>query len=161
VGLSQPQRRTGSTSIALDGAMGGASLGLALQGWEKAGVAALVGAVGFSVANLIGLFIQLAIWGFEPAPYFARFFIGPIVGIVFGASLGQALRGWKAAILLALAEAIGFGAWFQAVSNLVFEVSSAKSFGIWGCDCRCHTGNSFGLPGEKENHTKYLKCIVT
>ncbi len=118
-------------SIALIGAIGGASLGLGLKKWSKAGVAALVGAVGFLAATLIVLVIQLSLWGEEP-PYFAGLFDGAIIGIILGASLGLALRGWKAAGLLALAGAIGFGAMFQAVLNLEFEVSSAKSFGIWG-----------------------------
>ena len=131
-------------SIALIGAMGGASLGLGLRNWRKAGVAALVGAVGFSTATFIGLVIQLVLWGFEPPPYFAGLFIGAIIGIVFGASLGLALRGWKAAGLLALAGAIGFGVMFQAVSNLEFEVSSAKSLGIWGAIAGATLGVALG-----------------
>ena len=118
-------------SIALIGAVGGASLGLGLRNWRKAGVLALVGAVSFSTATFIGAVIQLSLWGSSP-PYFAGLFTGAITEIVFGASLGLALRGWKAAGLLALVGAIGFGVMFQATLNLMFEVSSAKSFGIWG-----------------------------
>ncbi len=143
-GYRSPSEGQSLLSIALNGAIGGASLGLALQGWKKAGVAALVGAVSFSIATLIGLFIQLALWGLEPPPHFAGLFIGAIVGIVFGASLGLALKGWKATGLLALAGAIGFGVWFQAVSNLVFEVSTAKSFGIWGAIAGAVLGVALG-----------------
>ena len=139
-------------SIALIGAMGGASLGLGLRNWRKAGVAALVGAVGFSIATFIGVVIQLSLWGSNP-PYFAGLFSGATIGIVFGASLGLALRGWKAAGLLALAGAIGFGVMFQAVSNLEFEVSSAKSFGIWGAIAGATLGASLGYL-EKEKVTK-------
>lgn len=133
-------------SIALIGAVGGASLGLGLRNWRKAGVAALVGAVGFSTATFIGLVIQLGLlqWGSGTPPYFADLFSGAIIGIVFGASLGLALRGWKAAGLLALAGAIGFGVMFQAVSNLEFEVSSAKSFGIWGAIAGATLGAALG-----------------
>jgi len=133
-------------SIALIGAMGGASLGLGLRNWRKAGVAALVGAVGFSTATFIGLVIQLGLlqWGSGTPPYFAGLFSGAIIGIVFGASLGLALKGWKAAGLLALAGAIGFGVMFQAVSNLEFEVSSAKSFGIWGAIAGATLGVALG-----------------
>ena len=140
-------------SFALIGAMGAASLGLGLRNWRKAGVGALVGAVGFSTATFIGLVIQLVLWGFEPPPYFAGLFIGAIIGIVFGASLGLALRGWKAAGLLALAGAIGFGVMFQAVSNLEFEVSSAKSFGIWGAIAGATLGVALGYL-EKGKVTK-------
>lgn len=48
-------------SIALIGALGGASPGLGLRNWRKAGVAALVGAVSFSIANFIGVVIQLSL----------------------------------------------------------------------------------------------------
>jgi len=130
-------------SIALIGALGGASLGLGLRNWRKAGVAALVGAVGFSTATFIGMVIQLSLWGSSP-PYFAGLFSGAIIGIVFGASLGLALRGWKVAGLLALAGAIGFGVMFQATSNLEFEVSSAKSFGIGGAIAGATLGVALG-----------------
>ncbi|MDO8635857.1 MAG: hypothetical protein Q7R34_06365 [Dehalococcoidia bacterium] len=130
-------------SLALIGAMGGASLGLGLRNWRKAGVAALVGAVGFSIALIIGAVIQLSLWGKSP-PYFAGLFTGAIIGVILGASLGLALRGWKAAGLLALAGAIGFGAMFQAVLNLEFEVSSAKSFGIWGAIAGATLGVALG-----------------
>ncbi len=143
-GYRSPSEGQSFLSIALNGAMGGASLGLALQGWKKAGVAALVGAVGFSIATSIGVFIQLALWGLESPPYFAGLFIGAFIGIVLGASLGLSLMGWKAAGLLALTGAIGFGVWFQAVSNLVFEVSSAKSFGIGGAIAGAILGVALG-----------------
>jgi hypothetical protein len=114
-----------------------------LRNWKKAGVAALVGAVSFSTATSIGVVIQLSLWGSEPPP-FAGLFTGAIIGIIFGASLGLALRGWKAAGLLALAGAIGFGVMFQAVLNLEFEVSSAKSFGIWGAIAGATLGVALG-----------------
>ena len=143
---------TGQTfiSLALIGAMGGGSLGLALQGWRKAGVAALAGAIGFSITTFIGLVIQLAIWGLEPPPYFAHLFIGIIIGTLFGATLGLALRGWRAAGLLALAGAIGFGLYFQAILDMVFEVSSAKSFGIWGAIAGAVLGVALGIPKKDE-----------
>lgn len=130
-------------SIALIGAVGGASLGLGLRNWRKAGVAVLVGAVGFSIATFIGVVIQLSLWGSSP-PYFAGLFTGAIIGVILGASLGLALMGWKAAGLLALAGAIGFGVMFQAVLNLEFEVSSAKSFGIWGAFAGTTLGVALG-----------------
>ncbi len=139
-------------SVALIGAVGGASLGLGLRNWRKVGVAALVGAVGFSIATFIGVVIQLSLWGSSP-PYFAGLLSGAIIGIVFGASLGLALRGWKAAGLLALAGAIGFGVMFQAVLNLEFEVSSAKSFGIWGAIAGATLGVALGYL-EKGKVTK-------
>lgn len=130
-------------SYALIGAMGAASLGLGLRNWRKSEVGALVGAVGFPIAIIIGGVIQLSLWGKSP-PLFAGLFDGAIIGIVFGASLGLALRGWKAAGLLALAGATGFGVMFQSVLNLEFEVSSAKSFGIGGAIAGATLGVALG-----------------
>jgi hypothetical protein len=100
----------------LMGAMGAASLGLALQGWRKAGVLALVGAISITVATLTGFVITVTIWGFEYSSYwgFVELFDGAIVGSIFGASLGLALRSWAKAGFLALAGAIGFGVGYQA-----------------------------------------------
>lgn len=136
-------------SFALIGAMGAASLGLGLRNWRKSGVAALVGAVGFPMAIIIGGVIQLSLWGKTP-PYFAGLFTGAIIGIIFGASLGLALRGWKAGGLLALAGAIGFGVMFQATLNLEFEVSSAKSFGIGGAIAGATLGVALGYLARRK-----------
>ncbi len=112
----------------------------------------MVGAVGFSIALIIGAVIQLSLWGKSPQ-YFAGLFTGAIIGVILGASLGLALRGWKAAGLLALAGAIGFGVMFQVVLNLEFVVSSAKSFGIGGAIAGATLGAVLGYL-EKEKVTK-------
>jgi len=93
--------------IPIFGAIGGVSLGLALEGWKRAVVLALAGAIGFGVGFLIGFFIVLAVW--EPMYYIEGLFLGAVGGSVGGASLGLALRNWGKAGLLALAGAVGFG----------------------------------------------------
>jgi hypothetical protein len=96
--------------FAILGAIGGASLGFMSNGWRRAWLLALFGAVGFGVGLLIGFFIVITIW--EP-PYVAKLFIGAVGGAIGGAFLGLALRNWGKAGLLALAGAIGFGVSMQ------------------------------------------------
>ena len=96
--------------FAILGAVGGAFLGFTSNGWGRAGLLALFGAIGFGVGLLIGFFIVITIW--EP-PYIEKFFIGAVGGAIGGASLGLTLRNWGKAGLLALAGAIGFGVSMQ------------------------------------------------
>ena len=92
--------------FAILGAVGGAFLGYTSNGWGRAGLLALFGAIGFGVGLLIGFFIVITIW--EP-PYVEKFLVGAVGGAIGGASLGLTLRNWGKAGLLAPAGAIGFG----------------------------------------------------
>ena len=70
--------------FAILGAAGGASLGVASQGWKKAWVLALACAIGFDIGFLIGFFIPLAVW--EPV-HGQGFLVGAIGGATGGASI--------------------------------------------------------------------------
>ena len=121
--------------FAVLGAAGGVSLGLALEGWKRAVVLALAGAIGFGVGFLIGFFIVLAVW--EPMYYIEGLFLGAVGGSVGGASLGLALRNWRKAGLLALAGAVGFGVAVQVSWDLFRDLNPVVLGGvmklvIWG-----------------------------
>jgi len=107
VALDAPQ-----IGFAVMGAAGGASLGFVSSGKKRTALLALAGGLGFAIGFLGGFFILLALWG--PARAQGAF-IGALGGAVGGASLGVALRDRRAAVVLALAAAIGFGASVQAM----------------------------------------------
>ncbi len=119
----------------ISGAIGGASLGFALEGWRKAGVLALACAIGFGIGLLAAFFIVLTVW--EPPEHVEGLFLGAVGGTAGGASLGLALRSWEKVGLLALAGAIGFGVAGQ-ISWDLFRGSDAAVIGavmkvaIWG-----------------------------
>ena len=99
------------------GAIGGATLGLALRDWKRAIVLTLLGSIGFGIGFEVG-FIVL---------YFGEFYLGDFLfslqGLVGGAiggaalgllsiggvPLGLLIRGFRGAVALAFGGAIGFG----------------------------------------------------
>lgn len=84
------------------GAVGGATLGLALRDWRRTANLALLGAVGMTVGLIVGLVV---------GSYFSYASMGPTaatVGAVVGASLGAAFTDWRTTAALTVAGAAGF-----------------------------------------------------
>ena len=137
----------------ISGAIGGASLGLALRGWRKVGILALACAVGFGLGLLAAFFIVLAVW--EPPGHVEGLFLGAVGGALGGASLGLTFRSWRKAGFLTLAGALGFGIAGQ-VSWDLFRGSDASVVGavskvaIWGLVGGAFLGAALGYL-EKRN----------
>lgn len=99
--------------VVLGGAIGGASLGLALRDRSKVVILALLGAVGFTVGSIAAVF--LAFVGMLPASEsgatnaVGTVAAGLLVGTVGAASLGVSLRDPRKLVILTLAGAVGFG----------------------------------------------------
>lgn len=98
------------------GALGGASLGLAMKDRRKAVVLALSGATGFGLGFFIaflGLLLALLPGGAYthwPANFYVEYgFLGAFTGAVGGAVLGATFRKRRSILALALAGSIGFG----------------------------------------------------
>jgi hypothetical protein len=87
--------------LLVGGAVGGASLGLALKDWRRVVVLALLGALGLFVGVMAGLLLG-SFFNYSTVP------IAAIVGAVVGASLGVAFRDWRTILALAVAGAVGF-----------------------------------------------------
>jgi hypothetical protein len=93
------------------GAVGGASLGLALRDRRRAVALAVLGALGV----ILGVFTTLV---------FASFFdyaagpLGALVGVVIGASLGVAFLDWGRILALAAAGGVGFCVGFVVGDSL-------------------------------------------
>ena len=85
----------------LGGAVGGASLGLALKDFRRVVVLALLGALGLTVGLMAGLTLG-SFFNYSPVA------IAAIVGAVVGASLGVAFKDWRTIVALAVAGAVGF-----------------------------------------------------
>jgi hypothetical protein len=83
------------------GAVGGASLGLALKDWRRVVILAVLGALGLTVGVMVGLMLG-SFFSYSEVP------ITVIVGVVVGASLGVAFLDWKTILALAIAGAVGF-----------------------------------------------------
>ena len=98
----------------LSGAVGGASLGLALKDRRKTMSLALLGIVGFGVGGIVALLVAFGV--FAPisaltgsADYGVRGEMGALGGAVVGASLGLAFGDGRSIATLAVAGAVGFG----------------------------------------------------
>jgi hypothetical protein len=90
-------------TVLIAGAVGGASLGLALKDWRRVVILAGLGALGLTVGVMAGLII-----GSYFFYYSSEVPITVIVGLVVGASLGAAFRDWRTILALAVAGAVGF-----------------------------------------------------
>jgi hypothetical protein len=94
----------------IQGALGGAMLGLALEAWGRTAIMAVACSFGFLVGFFLAFFVVLNV--FEPP--FSRFFIGAYGGGSGGAMLGLALAGrgrslGAKVLVLSIAGALGFG----------------------------------------------------
>lgn len=94
----------------LSGALGGASLGLALGDRSKVFALALLGVLGTLVGSIVALVIGFLFLTSEEALYGVRGTMGVFAGFAVGASVGLAFRDWKRVFVLALSGAVGFGA---------------------------------------------------
>ena len=105
-------------SVLIGGALGGASLGLALKDWRKVAILALLGALGLAVGVFATLTVA-ALFSYSPL------LLGALVGVVVGASLGAAFLDWRTVLGLAVAGAVGFGVGLPAGSSygLPFRLS--------------------------------------
>jgi hypothetical protein len=113
-------------NVLIGGAVGGASLGLALKDWRRVVILALLGEVGL-IVGLIAGFIMSAFFGHSyDLP-------GPVtLGAVVGASLGAAFRNWRTIVTLAVAGAVGFGVGDLPADSLRFSISILRQLGESG-----------------------------
>jgi MFS family permease len=94
----------------LSGAVGGASLGLALGDRRRTLTLALLGILGTLIGGILALVIAFLYLASEEALYGVRGAMGVFGGAVVGASLGLAFRDWKRVLVLMMSGAVGFGA---------------------------------------------------
>jgi hypothetical protein len=98
----------------LSGAVGGASLGLALKDRRRTMSLAVLGIMGFSIGGIVALLIAFGMFAPIPAlsgsvDYGVRGVMGALGGAVVGGSLGLAFRDGRRVATLAVAGAVGFG----------------------------------------------------
>jgi hypothetical protein len=135
----------------LSGAVGGASLGLALGDRERTLHLAVLGSLGFTIGGLVALAVAV---GFVPAfgslsaseDYGIRGAMGVLGGAVVGASLSLAFLDWRRTLALTLTGALGFGVGLIAgVFALQGMFGVSFMAGIWGTVILCAlTGTSGG-----------------
>lgn len=89
------------------GAIGGATLGLALWSWRKALLLALLGTIGAFIGLIWGVMITFAPWGSPTLGYVIVYGVMP--GVCIGTALGLTFLDIKKIIGLGLAGALGFG----------------------------------------------------
>jgi len=121
--------------ILLGGAVGGASLGLALQDSRRVMILAGLGALGLLVGVFAALTLGAGFFNYAEVP------ITAIVGAVVGASLGAAFRDWRTILGLAVAGAVGFTVGYLAgeflrfarpITGLVGQVGEVGSITVAG-----------------------------
>lgn len=96
----------GGLVIPVSGAVGGASLGLALGDMRKAVALGLLGALGFSIGVPVAFI--LGFLGFVPSSeYGALGAMGVLAGAVGGAALGLAFRDWRWIAILSATCSLG------------------------------------------------------
>src|SRR5919107_555619 len=100
--------------LILSGALGGASLGLALKDRRKTMSLAALGIVGFSVGGIVVLLVGFGVFAPIPAltgsaDYGVRGVMGILGGAVVGGSLGLAFGNGRRVATLAVAGAGGVG----------------------------------------------------
>jgi uncharacterized membrane protein len=142
------------------GAIGGASLGLMLRNWKKAGLMALAGGVGFTVSSLpAAMMIAFGL------PYVkGNVYVGPIVsgvlilfiygavqGLAGAASLLIALRNLQRARQLLMAGTLGFAIGSQAAWGWAMGLPIEITLAIWGAIGGTALGAALGYL-EKRRH---------
>jgi hypothetical protein len=121
--------------IFLGGAVGGASLGLALKDWRRVVILALLGALGLFVGVLAGLILVGVSAGLTLGSFFFNYSEVPIaatVGAVVGASLGAAFLDWRTIVALAVAGAVGFSVGNLPADYLRFSIPIIGQLGETG-----------------------------
>jgi hypothetical protein len=88
--------------IPVGGALGGASLGLALEDKSKVAILALLGALGATFGVIVVFLAGSSVWDYPLR-------MAAVMGAMVGASLGVAFWDWKRVVALAVAGAVGFG----------------------------------------------------
>jgi hypothetical protein len=112
-------------ALLIVGAVGGASLGLALKDFRRVVILAGLGALSL----FIGLFAGLILGSFFN---FSEVLIAAMVGAVVGASLGLALGDWRTIVALAVAGAVGFGIGSLPADALRFSIPLLRQLGEGG-----------------------------
>ena len=97
------------------GALGGASLGLALKDVWRVVNLALLGTLGLFVGAFAGLVLG-SFFSYPTVP------IAAIVGAVVGASLGVAFKDWRTIMVLVVAGAVGFSVGTLAAYFILLSV---------------------------------------
>jgi len=140
-------------TMSVMGAIGGASLGLVLRSWKKAGLMALAGGVGFAVGSLpSAMMIAFGLPHVKGNVYLGPivfgviilFIYGAIQGIAGAASLLIALRNLRTTRTLILAGAIGFAIGAQAAWGWAMGLSIEITLAIWGAIGGSALGASLG-----------------
>lgn len=125
--------------FALTGAVGGAVIGLTLNGWRNAGSLALAGAFGFAlgyivVADPFYTIVEEAISGYLVF-LITRVVMFAVIGAIGSGLIGWVWRGWRAGGALSLAGAFGLGMGaiaLEVVSNAVVIPIGAAVGGATG-----------------------------
>ena len=107
------------------GALGGATLGLALRSWEKVLLLALLGAIGAFAGLIFGIPLMFAFYGLPTLGTVIVFGVTP--GVFMGVALGITFFDLKKIIGLGLAGALGFG-----IGMLIMCSSSFHPWTGWG-----------------------------
>jgi hypothetical protein len=123
------------------GAIGGASLGLILRSWKKAGLAAFAGGVGFAVSSLpVAMMIAFGLPHVKGNVYvgpiisgvFILFIYGAIQGFAGAASLLIALRNLRRIRQLLMAGTVGFAIGSQAAWCWALGLPIEITLAVWG-----------------------------
>jgi hypothetical protein len=106
---------TSGLLFVLSGAVGGASLGLALGDRRKTMRLAVLGVLGSTVGGIVALLTAFGFFAPIPAlsgseDYGVRGVMGVLGGAMVGASLGLAFEDWRRILAFTVAGAAGFGA---------------------------------------------------
>jgi fucose permease len=113
-------------NVLIGGAVGGASLGLALKDWRRVVILALLGEVGLIVGVFAGLALGSFFFNYSEVPIVA------MVGAVVGASLGAAFGDWRTIVALAVAGAVGFSVGNLPADSLRFSIPILRQLGEGG-----------------------------
>ncbi len=112
-------------TILIAGAVGGASLGVALRDFRRVAILAGLGALSL----FIGLFAGLILGSFFN---YSVVLIAAMVGAVVGASLGLAFDDWTTNVALAVGGAVGFGFGSLPADSLRFSIPLLRQLGEGG-----------------------------
>ncbi len=117
--------------IPIGGALGGASLGLALEDKSKVAILALLGALGATFGVIVVFLAGSPMWDYPVR-------MAAVIGAMVGASLGVGFWDWRRTLALTLAGAVGFGGGL-IVGVFALQGTFGVSFmvGIWGTIILC------------------------